>query len=130
MKKIYVILLVLAITHHGKSQQNETDLKLQTADYVKKSKKQRNTGLVLLGGGAACFGAGAYALEHARDKSGYGTFIMLGGMGMAAASLPFFISSVSNKHKAKIYINREAFMITPHHKSNILYNAISLRLNI
>ena len=130
MKKMFIILVMALIAYAGISQQTEAKFKLQPTDYLKKSKKHRNTGLILLGGGAACFGAGAYALEHARDKSGYGVFIMLGGMGMAAASLPFFISSAVTKHKAKISMKREALMITPYRQSNITYNSISLRLNL
>lgn len=130
MKKIFIVLVIALIAFHGKSQQTGARLKLSATNYLEKSKTQRKTGLLLLGGGAACFGAGAYALEHAGDKNGYGAIIMLGGVGIAAASLPFFISSAITKRKAKISMRREAFMITPHHPSNISYNSVTLRFNL
>ena len=124
---------LISIASHSQDLSASTQPKKNYAgktDYLKKSKKQKTTGLVLLGSGAVCFGAGVYALEHAREKNGSGAIIMLGGMGMAAASLPLFISSAVTKRKAKISMKREAFMITPLQQSNISYNSISLRLNL
>jgi len=127
---MYIILVITLIAFDLKSQQKEPGLKLQSTDYFKKSKQQRTNGLLLLGSGAVCFGAGAYALEHDQGKSGYGGVMMLGGIGIAAASLPFFISSAIAKHKAKVSLKREALMITPNHQSNITYTSLDLRLNL
>ena len=147
MKILYVVnpnflcfCFLISIASHSQDQsagnlfkestQSVATLNWQANDHLKKSKKKRNTGLILLGSGAVCFGAGAYALEHARDKNGYGAIIMLGGMGMAAASLYFFISSAITNSKANISMKREALLITPQQQSNISYHSISLQFNL
>jgi hypothetical protein len=130
MKKILIIITLVFFAFNSQSQQvKNIGYKFSSEDYLKKSKGQRNTGFILLGGGAALFGIGCYALEHTHDKSGYGAFIMLGGMTMAATSIPFFIASLSSKHKAKIYMNKEALMISPEVKSGLAYNSIRIKIN-
>lgn len=129
MKKIFIILVMALIAFYGRSQ-TEVNLKFPSTDYLKKSKNQRNTGLILLGGGATCVAVGTFVQGHATHKNATGLAIILGGMGTALASLPFFISSAVTKHKVKISMKREALMITPQHQSNISYNSISLRLNL
>lgn len=130
MKKIFIILVMALIAFYGRSQQTEVNLKFPSTDYLKKSKNQRNTGLILLGGGATCVAVGTFVQGHATHKNATGFAIIFGGMGMAVASLPFFISSAVTKQKVKISMKREALMITPQHQSNISYNSISLQLNL
>ena len=130
MKKIFINLVMVLIAYAGISQQGDAKFKLQMPDYLKKSKKQRNTGLILLGGGAACVAVGTFVQGHATDKNATGFAIIFGGMGMAVASLPFFVLSIHNKYKAGFYMKREAFLRSPGRNSSITYNSISLRLNL
>jgi len=123
--------MLMIFVFNSKSQRvKNVEYKFTSENYLVKSKKQLKTGFILLGGGAIMFAGGIYALEHSTDKSGYGFLFIFGGMGMAATSIPFFISSASNKHKAKLYMNKEALMITPEIKSGLTYNSIGVKINL
>lgn len=130
MKKYFAIIALILIAFSAGGKQIETKAHPLHIGYFEKSKHQRNTGLMLLGGGAACFVAGSFALDHARNKNATGVLILLGGMGLTVTSLSFFISSARNNHKAKVFLKREAYLITPNRSSNITYNSISLRLDL
>lgn len=130
MKKSLIILTLIFVVFNSNSQQiKNSGYELSSENYLVKSKKSLKTGLILLGGGAVMFGGGSYALGHDSGKSGYGALFIFGGMAMAATSIPFFISSASNKHKAKVYMNKETLMIAPALKSNISYSSIVIKIN-
>ena len=110
------------------AQQTEVSIQKLNVDYLKKSKKQRNTGLILLGGGVTMFTVGTIAMQHSNSKGENEFPFVLGGLVTTIASVPFFISSAIAKHKATIYMKREAFMVIPNQERNLTYNSISLRL--
>ena len=100
------------------------------SDYIKKSRKQRTAGFILLGSGITLMTGGFIATEHSNSKGGNELPFIVGGLVTTITSIPFFISSAINKHKAKVYMKRGALMLTPNRNSNISYNSIGLRLNI
>lgn len=130
MKKIFLILIVILAAFNSKSQQTASEIKFRATDYFKKSKKQRNTGFILLGSGVAVFTGGVIAMQHSQSKGENEFPFLVGGLAATTASLPFFISARINKHKAKVYLKREAYTICPGKQSNISYNAVTLRFNL
>lgn len=75
---------------------------LSKDDYLQKSKSQKKTGWILLGGGTAIAVVGAIIFDESDDWSSVDTggFMMLGGAAAGLASIPFFISSAKNANKA------------------------------
>jgi hypothetical protein len=86
-------------------------------DYLEKSRKQKNTGFILLGGGAALFAVGtivsvnsgvnyatsclgANCSSSAEDGFTAGGVMMLVGALSAVGSIPLFISAGNNRKKA------------------------------
>ncbi|HET9744603.1 MAG TPA: hypothetical protein VFP97_02755 [Chitinophagaceae bacterium] len=130
MKKIFLILIIMLVAFNSKSQQITSETKILTNDYFKKSKKQRNTGFILLGSGVAMFTGGYIAMQHSQSKGENEFFFLVGGLATTTASLPFFISARISKHKAKVYIKRDAYMITPGKQSNISYSSLNFRINL
>lgn len=86
-------------------------------DYLEKSRKQKNTGFILLGGGTAFVGVGAIVIAtntvsytitciglNCSQAAGNGVeaggvMILIGALS-AAASIPHFISAGNNRKKA------------------------------
>jgi len=131
MKKSLIILTLIFIAFNSNSQQiKNNSYELSSEDHFVKSKKRLKTGLILLGGGVVMFAGGSYALEHGTGKSGYGALFILGGMAMAATSIPFFISSASSKHKANLYMRKEALMLSPNLEAGIVYNSIGVKIDL
>lgn len=128
--KIFIGFLIAFTVTKSQAQQTEISIQKVNTVYLTKSKTQRATALILLTSGAASYGFGFYALDHTHDKNGYGVLFVFGGIGMAAASLPFFMSSGINKHKAKLQMKREVYKITPYPQNNISYTALCLRLDL
>src|SRR5262245_25685887 len=114
MKKAILFLILISIAYSTFSQQTNPAPSLTKQDYLKKSSKQKKTGWILLGSGAALFITGLvipkgdltdqfnpYTFEkdiHENDdlKAAFeiaGTLSMLG-------SIPFFIASGKSKKKA------------------------------
>lgn len=79
-------------------------------DYLALSKRQKNTGLILLGGGAAVATAGAiifnenfclWGCSNSEDAlAGTGAAMFVGGGIAMIASIPYFISSSKNANRA------------------------------
>lgn len=130
MKRYLNILpLIIICAFNTYSQQVKDNKEKLPVDYGKKSRKQLKTGIVLSGAGAVMFLGGTYLSKHGcACKDPTGSLFMLGGIGMAATSIPFFISSAGNKHKAKLYMKKEALMLTPDLKTGIVYNSIGLKI--
>ena len=83
-----------------------------------------------MSGGAALFTGGTLALEYSIDKGGgYRVLLIFGGMAIAATSVPFFTTSFSNKYKAKLYMRKEAFQLSPNLKTGIVYNSVGVKIN-
>ena len=130
MRKIIIVLMVALISLRSGAQQTEISIQKLNVDYLKKSKKQRNTGLILLGSGVTMFTVGTIAMQHSQSKGENEFPFVIDGLAATIASVPFFISAIVNKHKTNISMKREAFMITPNHSSNLVYNSIRFRLNL
>lgn len=130
MRKIIIALLIILAALRSVAQQTEVSIQKLNVDYFKKSKKQRNTGLVLLGSGVTMFTGGIIAMQHSQSKGENEFPFVVGGLVTTIASVPFFISAAVNKHKANISMKREAFIITPNQGSNLAYNSISLQLSL
>ena len=130
MRKIIIVLMVALISLRSGAQQTEISIQKLNVDYLKKSKKQRNTGLILLGSGVTMFTVGTIAMQHSQSKGENEFPFVISGLAATIASVPFFISAIVKKHKANISMKREAFMITPNHSSNLVYNSIRFRLNL
>ena len=131
MKKSLIILMLLFFVFNLKSQQvKNVATKFSSENYLIKSKKRLKTGLILLGGGAIMYGGGNYALEHEQGKSGYGFLFIFAGIGMAATSIPFFISSASNKHKSKLELKRNALIGSSGIEKSIYQTSVSLKINL
>ena len=114
----------------SKSQQLKgIEYTFSSKDYLKKSKKQRTTGFILLGSGAAIFTGGAIAMQHSQSKGGNELPFVLGGLAMSVTSIPFFIASFGSKHKANLYMNNEVLMVTPNINSNIVYNSVGFKID-
>jgi hypothetical protein len=100
-------------------------------DYLKKSKNQKTTAGVLLGGGAALvlIGLAVYPKNYSmfggnssstENQAGVSAVIILAGSGSMLASIPFFIASSKNKKKAMSMSLKNQFI--PALQSNGLVN--------
>ena len=108
MKKIIIPLLLLILSVAVFSQQAMSQQLLSGEDYLTKSKKQKATAWIMLGGGALMT-AGGYTLMiyeglqgdgvHSSKFTVYRTAFYLGGLSMLG-SIPLFISAAENKGRA------------------------------
>ena len=115
MKPQILLVLFLSISLISFSQVEETskeEMTLNQQDYFTKSENQKSAGWVLLGVGTVCTVGGILMLNDKNSNNekdfGFGSsfdaqgFLVLGGIVVAAASIPFFISAKRNKEKARI----------------------------
>jgi hypothetical protein len=126
MKKVIILTLLLAFVTVSFCQQTVQKHSLTQADYLQKSKKQKKTAMIFLGGGAALIvtsfvipqgestgfqidpiGGGGYE-GHKND--GIKGALGLTGVVSMLGSIPFFIASGKNKkraNRASVFINME-----------------------
>ena len=130
MKKCFSILLLMIIGFNLFSQQSKNKEQKLQADYLEKSKRQKIAGFLLLGSGAAVFTGGTIAMQHSQSKGENEFPFLVGGLAMSIASIPFFISSASNKHKAKLYMRKETLLLSPEIKAGPDYNSIGIRIDL
>lgn len=123
MKKTSLVLLLAAFCMSSYAQMNDSTYR-QTVknDFLRKSKNQRTTGIILLGAGAVLTITGAIMMSNLQEdplnpgewvEAGTGAGIATIGALSAVASIPFFISSGNNKKKANkmtVGINMEKMM--------------------
>ena len=114
MKQQIVLVLLLSISLISFSQVEETskeEMTVNQQDYYTKSENQKSAGWILLGVGSVCTVGGVLMLNDKNSNNekdfGFGPsfdaqgFLVLGGIVVAAASIPFFISANRNKIKEK-----------------------------
>jgi len=102
MKKIIIYAMLLFVTANALGQQINPNQPLTRQDYLKKSKTQKKSAWILLGGGAAV-AAGAAILDVSSDWSKSETpYLVALSIGCASmlGSIPLFIASKRNKRKA------------------------------
>lgn len=124
MKKILFLLIFLLVVTRVFSQAQE---QAYSKDYyLEKSRNQKNTALVLIGGGtllaiigAASFDAGWHvardgdstSLSPASETDFFG-FMFMGGVAAGLASIPFFISAGHNaRMAATISLNNQKMLM-------------------
>jgi hypothetical protein len=131
MKKATISLLIICVTHFSFSQQTATDVPKVQTDYLKKSKNQKTTAWILLGGGIGLILSGGIVNAHEvydpnsfdRTYSTKGTPLVITGVVAMAVSIPLFISSSKNKKKAMSVTFRNE--IKPQLiKSSFVYNPV------
>ena len=121
---IVMLLFVFATACFGQ-QQPVSKLALTKADYLKKSKKQKKTGSILLMGGAGLIITsfiiprgklvydGICVFQYCDDKyknDEIKSTVLIAGTIVALGSIPFFIASGKNRRKAttaSVFINME-----------------------
>ena len=125
MKKIIILPLLLVFTTVSFSQQIVQKQPLTKTDYLQKSKKQKKTAMIFLGGGATLIVAsliipqgeptGFQITPYLNFYEGHkndgikGALFLTGAVSMLG-SIPFFIASGKNKRrarKASVLINME-----------------------
>ncbi len=127
MKKIFLICLIslCATALQTNAQMRDTSLKMNmhkvdAASLLQKSKKQKTTAWILLGGGAGLATAGYIIGRNASKKDAFGFWsgssseattggvLVVAGSGGIVGSIPFFIASGKNKRKANLILKDEA----------------------
>lgn len=128
MKKQIIVLLLIFSARSITAQQIITTTQKVNKDYLKKSKKEKRTGGILLAGGIASFTGGVIAMNHTQSKGENEFPFVLGGLMATISSVPFFISSTVNKHKAKLELGKQAILTIPGTNNNIYQTSVSLKI--
>lgn len=143
MKKVIICVMLLLMAAATFSQQNNPAPALTKQDYHKKSNSQKTMGKIFLAGGGIISGIGiGIALSNLEGlfepgseppkNEKLGDVLGYSGLGIMAASIPFFISSSKNKKKARsmsFYIN-PAKQIKNSNMVNISIPSLSLKVNL
>lgn len=103
MKQILLFVMMLGFATSTFCQDVNSSKILMKEDYLQKSKKQKSTAWILLGGGTG-LAVGAALLDVSSDwsksETPYLIAIITGGASVLG-SIPLFIASAKNKRKAK-----------------------------
>jgi hypothetical protein len=102
-------------------------------DYLDKSRMQKNTGFIMLGGGVAMATAGAILFNKNFNLNGGGDaegIMMVAGTLVALGSIPMFISSGNNARKAAQMSFRNEPLHIPKYAGNLPRSVPSLTLKI
>jgi hypothetical protein len=101
MKKIIVFALLLTVSASSFSQQTNPSTVITKQDYLKKSKTQKVAAWALLGGGVALgVGGVIWATSNIFSTSSGPDILFAAGGASLLGSIPLFIASSRNKHKA------------------------------
>ncbi len=109
MKQILLSFLLLSLVATCFAQYADTTKHILATDYLKKSKKQKTAGWILLGGGTLITGIGVVVgaatavgeLIYGESKSvTAGEILIPVGLLSMAGSIPLFIASGKNRRKA------------------------------
>ncbi len=140
-----IIILILAISFcaiitHAQIT-DKKDMSANTVDrdaLLLKSKKQKTTGWILIGGGAGLTVAGFIIgqKEAIKDPLGFysgeqtsGAALIVIGAASMVGSIPFFIASGKNKRKAELMLKNETFL-NPHLNLKNHYAALGLKIHL
>ena len=130
MKKYIIFLLFILYASSITAQQIENTIHKIDKDYHIKSKKEKETAWILLGGGTILFTGGVIAAQHSEEKGAEGIPYMFGGMLVSFSSIPFFISSTVNKHKARLELRKQSILSRPEVNKNIYQTFVSLKIDL
>lgn len=150
MKKIITCSVILAFSATSFCQQNVQKQSLARTDYLQKSKNQKKTAMILLGGGAALIVtslvipqgeptgfqfdpiSGGFYEGHKND--GIKGALVLTGVVSMLGSIPFFIASGKNKRragKASAFFNMEKMPVLQGTViSNQSFPALGIKINL
>ena len=143
MKKLFFICIVsLCATTYTNAQMRDTTLnmnmhKVDANSLFLKSKKQKTTGFILLGGGAALVVV-AIAIGTAdpvgssfdgKKITNTGLLLASGGVVMLS-SIPFFIASGKNKRKAELMLKDQAVYFNPQLNIKGHLVAVGMKINL
>ena len=108
--------------------------------YLKKSKTQKTVGWVMIGGGVVMTTISILIPYKQSDNpfdyltysnaSGGAAILLLGGIGTALGSIPFFISSAKNKRKAASIVISDQNIFLPRQNSFALKTQPTITLKI
>jgi hypothetical protein len=143
MKKISFICIVsLCATTHTNAQMRDTTLNMNTHkmdanSLFQKSKKQKTTGFILLGGGAA-LEVVAIAIVTAdpvgsifnEKKSNNRGLLIASGGAVMLSSIPFFIASGHNRAEANILLKNETLFFNPKMNIKDRQLAVGVKINL
>jgi hypothetical protein len=133
MKKITVCAMLIIFSAASFSQETHPSPSLTQNDYLKKSKRQKTTGLILLSGGVAVGVIGILASLNSNDIGILYLGTLVGG-GMVIASVPFFNASARNKEKAKnAFVSLRLEKVQSIQRSQLSFHefpAISIKLGL
>ena len=103
MKKTFIFTMLLILSVTSFSQQTIPSKPITKSDFLQKSKKQKTTAWVMLGGGASLVLIGDL-IGNSKNSSfdDAGTGVILGGIGVLSmlGSIPVFLASGKNKRRA------------------------------
>lgn len=137
MKKIILSITILFFVIKSFSQTNVSILSKQA--YLEKSRNQKTTAWVLLGGGAALTAVGAIVMGSSSNSDDFtssfnrlGTGAIIAGLGGTAmiASIPFFINSGKNARRAASISFNDQNILVPFKKSFALKSQPVITLKI
>ena len=150
MKRIIIFSLLLAFATTSFCQQTVQKHSLPQADYLQKSKKQKKTAMIFLGGGAVLivsslvipqgeptgsqFDPISGGIYEGHKNDGIKGALILTGVVSMLGSIPFFIASGKNKkrgNQASVFINMEKMPILQASViSNQSFPALGVKINL
>jgi hypothetical protein len=138
MKKIIVFMMLLVLSAASFSQPTTNPATTAKTDYLQKSKNQKKTAWIMLGGGASFILLGDLIGNSKSSSFGdAGTGFVVAGIGALSmlGSIPLFIASTKNKKKANnastLLLKMEAIpAIQRQSFTQYSYPAISLKISL
>jgi hypothetical protein len=105
MKSIPIAALAILLSSSVVGQESEPAHIPDRQDYLEKSRNQKKAGWIMLGAGTLMAVVGGVIFNNTYDSDSYastdiGGGLLLGGIVVDLASIPFFISSAKNARKA------------------------------
>ena len=143
MKKlsfIYIVCLCATLQTNAQMSDTTSNVNLHKVDansLLQKSKKQKTTAWILLGGGACIFATtviitlsdGFLSLFDLKKDNNRGVLLAAGGAVMLG-SIPFFIASGNNKRKANFILKNENVFFNPQLKIKEHLIALGVKINL